>query len=137
MKVKCIINNIHAVENYAVRDDLSYYIRMPDGEVDIELGKIYTVYGIEFRGNAPWFYICGDESSEYPKPYSSVFFEKADGRLSKYWVLNETLEGGQKNKASLVAKEWAENTSFYEQLLNGDFRAIAVFSELRRLMDLE
>lgn len=137
MKVKCINNNLFAVKNSAATTSLSHYIRLTDGNLDIEVNQVYTVYGIEFRDNSPWFYLCPDNDSEYPKPYAHVFFEILDDRLSRYWRLATEQSINNSTEARLVIKEWAENSFFYELLLDGDDKISDVFSRMREVLDNE
>lgn len=116
---------------------MSHFIRLTDGNLDIEVNTIYTVYGIEFRDNSPWFYLCSDSDSEYPKPYAHVFFEILDDRLSRYWRLATEQNNNNSAEARLVFKEWAENSFFYELLLDGDDKISGVFSKMREVLDNE
>lgn len=59
----------------------------------LDVGGIYTVYGVEFWENCPWYYLCAD-GVEYPKPYPSVFFESVDKRLSTHWMMNSEVGRG-------------------------------------------
>ena len=94
------------------------------------MGGIYTVYGVEFWENCPWYYLCAD-GVEYPKPCPS-FFESVDKRLSTHWMKNNEVGRGGMIHTSIVIKEWAEDRSFYERLIDGDQDVIDVFNVLRQ-----
>lgn len=72
---------------------------------------------------------------EYPKPYPSVFFESVDKRLSTYWMMNREVGRGGITHTSIVIKEWAEDRSFNERLIDGDQAVIDIFNMLRQSMD--
>lgn len=74
MKVKCTIKKLKDIQDISVSKKLSKYIGGSDGEVDLDVGGVYTVYGVEFWENHPWYYLCAD-GVEYPKPYSSFFLK--------------------------------------------------------------
>ena len=141
MKVVCKVNNLNAFTDENVLKRLKRYISMPDGEidreVDLEIDKEYTVYGVVFWDNSPWYYICTEEYVEYPKPFAAEFFSVSDQRLSSYWQLSVSNQGKRGPLSSLVFEPWAEEPSFYERLVDGDPEAEAVFAHFRRLMDNE
>lgn len=137
MKAKCIVNNLFAVENACALNYLSKYIGTTDGEVDIEIGKTYTVYGIEFWDNHPWFYLCTEEHTEYPTPYASIFFEIVDERLSPHWQLKTQHIENNIFQTCLVVKEWAETPLYYELLIDGDEKIVESFSRIRAMLDKE
>jgi len=137
MKVICKLNNLNDISDLEVAARLKRYIFMPDGELDLQLGKEYTVYGIEFRDNCPWFYICQEDDDEYPKPFPADIFGITDDRLSPYWKLLFINQDNGKHKSSFNFQEWADDISFYENLIDGDEQAVATFSKYKKLMDIE
>ncbi|WLG96500.1 hypothetical protein [Pseudomonas sp. FP198] len=116
---------------------LKRYISFPDGELDLEIGKEYVVYGIEFWDNCPWLYLCPDDYDEYPIPVAADFFEIIDKRLSNHWQLNSKEVSNSKNQTQLVFSEWATDESFYENLISGEKYAEVVFEKYRKIMDAE
>ena len=81
MKVICKTKNLNDIPIPETVARLKRYIFMPDGEIDLQTGKNYTAYGIEFRDNCPWYYICSELDDEYPKPFAADFFDIIDERL--------------------------------------------------------
>lgn len=74
MKVRCIVNNLNSDKlSPETLTRLKRYISLPDGELDLEIGKEYVVYGIEFWDNCPWLYLCPDDYDEYPIPVAADF----------------------------------------------------------------
>lgn len=137
MKVACKVNNMNEISVPETTLRLKKYISLPDGELDLQIGKEYVVYGIEFRDNCPWFYVCIEAYDEYPKPYPADFFEIIDERLSSHWELSFKEQENKKNKSQLIFCEWAHNANFYENLVDGDDEAVATFAKYRKLMDAE
>lgn len=110
---------------------------MPDGEIDLEIGRKYTVYGVVFWDNSPWYYLCSEEYDEYPKPFAAEFFNVSDERLSSHWKLSAVDQGEGEILSSLVFGEWAKDPSFYERLVEDDSEAVALFGKYRQLMNQE
>ncbi|QTL37374.1 hypothetical protein [Pseudoalteromonas viridis] len=137
MKVVCKVNNLNSLSEENVINRLKKYISMPEGEVDLDVGKEYTVYGVVFWDSSPWYYICVEEYDEYPKPYPAEFFSVSDERLSSYWRLSVIAQEERETLSSLVFNEWAKDLSFYERLIEGDFEASEQFNKYRQLMNKE
>ena len=136
MKVQCIVNNLNCIENNDAVEKLSNYIGNAEGEVGLDMGSVHTVYGVEFWDNHPLYYLCVD-NDEYPIPFSSVFFKVVDERLSQYWVLRTSMGFDGDFHTALLNKEWANNTLFYERLLDGDSSAVSIFGKIKKIMDSE
>lgn len=137
MIVVCKINNLKNVSDVHVLKRLKKYISMPDGEIDLDLGREYIVYGVIFRNNCPWYYLCGADDDEYPKPYSSQLFEIIDDRLSSHWKLSSYFLGENKVTTSLAFADWARDLSFYERLVDGESEAVQIFAQYRKMINQE
>ena len=138
MKVKCIINNLNSDKlSLKTLTRLKRYISRLDGELNLEIGKEYVVYGIEFWDNCPWLYLCLDDYDEYPIPVAADFFEITDKRLSTHWQLNSKEASNSENQTQLVFSEWASDELFYENLISGDKHAEVIFDKYRKIMDAE
>ncbi|UVK86559.1 hypothetical protein LOY52_16920 [Pseudomonas sp. B21-051] len=137
MKVRCKTNKIDNSFTQDTATRLERYISISDSELDIKIGKEYTVYGIEFWDNCPWIYICADSYDEYPKPFALDFFEITEQKLSSYWVLNSKDTYNKKVKTQLVFCEWADDDSFYEKLIDEDEACVITFEKYRKAMDIE
>ncbi|MGK0183550.1 MAG: hypothetical protein ACI9YB_002865 [Halioglobus sp.] len=137
MKVVCKINNLNSVSSERILERLKKYISIPGGGVDLEIGKEYTVYGVVFWDNSPWYYLCSEDYDEYPKPFASEFFDVADERISLHWKLSAVDHGEGEILSSLVFEEWAKDPSYYEKLLEDDPKAVELFASYRELMDQE
>jgi hypothetical protein len=137
MKIICRKNKIDDSFTPDTVSSLKRYISIGNNELDIEPGKEYVVYGIEFWDNCPWLYICSESYHEYPKPYASDFFEISDNKLSSQWILKSRETHNHKNKTQLVFPEWADDESFYEKLIDENKTCIDIFKKHRKIMDTE
>lgn len=136
MKVFCKINNINDVSSLYDLKRFKKYIHLPDGQLNLIKNSEYFVYGIVFRDNAPWYYLCEDEFDDSPTAYPSELFNIVDDRFSQYWRLS-TVNYSDRVLSSLVFKEWAEDPSYFERLVDGDFSAVSLFEKYKELMELE
>ena len=137
MKVVCKINNLSNISDESVLDRLKKYISIPDGEIDLDVGREYTAYGVVFWDNSPWYYLCSEDYDEYPKPFASDFFDVVDDQLSPCWKLCHVARGDNEPVTSLVFDEWSKAPSFYERLIEGDPDAVNLFAKYRIIMDQE
>jgi len=136
MKATCKFSNLSQIPSAESIVKIKKYISLPDGELDIKAGKEYVVYGIEFRDNHPWLYICLDAYEEYPVAIAADFFEITDNRLSKHWKLCfQNIHNKQRTR--LVFEEWALDSDFYEKLVDSEPMTIATFAKYRELIDRE
>ncbi|MBF0301130.1 MAG: hypothetical protein HQK51_20650 [Oligoflexia bacterium] len=139
MKIKCVCNKLSDIKQDAIRSWLKKdYIHLGDDEPisDLEVGKEYTVYGVTYWDNSPWFYIC-DDGYDYPVPKYSGFFDIVDNRLSRYWELSIHVLSDGRHSTSLVFPEWAKERCFYERLSDGEKTEVALFLKYQKLMEVE
>ena len=139
MKITYKTNILGSSFTAALLRRLRKYMSAPEEgeESQLEKGKEYVVYGIVFRDNSPWYYLCVDEDDEYPIPFAADFFDVSDDRLSSYWKLSAVTYDDGYVLTSLVFKEWAEDPTYYERLIDDDSKAIKLFESYRRLINQE
>lgn len=136
MKVVCKINNIFDINDGETLERIKKYILLTDGQLNLEKNNEYCVYGVIFRDNSPWYYICLDEDDESPTPYPAELFKVTDDKFSSYWRLTtENTKFGV--VSSLVFEEWANDPLYFENLVDDDFEAVGLFSKYRKLMNEE
>jgi len=135
MKVICKINNINDLPDELVLNRLKKYILMPDGEVDLELNKEYTVYGVVFWDNSPWYYLCAEKDDEYPRPFPAEIFKVSDDQISPFWKVTQEHKQDGEVLSSLLFSEWSMDVKFYERLVDDDPEAINTFDRYRKKMD--
>lgn len=125
MKVRCINNQIDH----------------PSSAQAFELNELYTVYAMAIFEDAVWYCICDKFFTCYPLWKRSVSFEVADNRLSRYWVFSQKSSGNASSPAVIYSTwafpEWAEEESFYYNLLEFSQKEIDLFMTYKALMDLE
>tara|TARA_A100001015_G_scaffold319638_1_gene443165 strand:+ start:470 stop:880 length:411 start_codon:yes stop_codon:yes gene_type:complete len=136
MKVLCLINNIFELGDESTIERLKKYIYLSDGQLNLETNKEYCVYGIVYRDCSPWYYLCLDEDDESPTPYPAELFRISDGRLSSCWKLSIE-NSSSTGLSSILFEEWANDSTFYERLIEDDPASIQVFAKYRALMNNE
>lgn len=137
MKVICEFDNLNSIKDKNVYKRLKNYIFSLDGQLDLLKGKKYTVYGIVFWDNSPWYYICTDENDDYPTPIAAEFFKVQDPALSRYWQVSSYPQEEVEVYTALVFEEWAKDPLFYEHLIEGSSNAMVLFKQYQSLMDNE
>ena len=130
-------NNLNNLPNKEVQKRLKKKVRNFKGEVDLEIGREYTVYGMIFWDSSPWYYLCAEDYDNYPVPFAADFFKVSDDRLSSYWRLFVNSKNPDNILPELIFLEWAQDPLFYEHLLDDYPYAIELFMKYRRLMDKE
>lgn len=134
MRIICNFNNIYKLENEDATTRIKKYIRLTDGQVNLVIGNIYNVYGILFRDNAPWYYVCTFSDDTYPSPFPAELFEVLEDELPACWRLSFQNNKGV-IKSELVFPEWARDRMYYERLIDGDPQAITIFNKYRKIID--
>ena len=132
MILECLFNKIENVD--AVYSEyIKQYIHQT--EVALEIGKEYVVYGIVFRSNVPWFYVCEEESDDYPRLHFSGFFNLIDPKVSSVWEVNYSTKAN--NITHILPGEWNADPSFYENLVEGNEAEKEIFQRLKSFIDTE
>lgn len=138
MLVKCKFNTPQSISG----DEKLVNLIKTDYHVDqlaLTVGKIYVVYAIAYWNSPyPRFYVCDNNynSISYPMPYLSAFFEAINSRIPKYWFFN-ILEEESKIYTLLSFKNWVEDKSFYENLIDGKAEEVEIFQKYKEKIDKE
>ncbi|KAB8039436.1 hypothetical protein GCL60_04065 [Silvanigrella paludirubra] len=134
MRVKCIINKISEINDIKVKREINLiYGQDQNRLLPFQLNKEYNIYGLSLKDNILRFYICYDDSDNFPQLEFSAFFEIIDYRLSKYWELFIDKD----NSHDMIIKEWKDNIYFYNNLLDGASYEARVFNRYKKLIDEE
>ena len=128
MIVQCKINRPDLIADAKWRSHLKSNIHLD--EIDIRPSHHYMVYGIVFRDGFPWFYICENDDPDYLRPHFSGFFEIVDPSIPERWLFCEAKH--PEHGVALLPEEWATTPDFYERLVDGNARAITIFSKIRQ-----
>jgi hypothetical protein len=133
MVIQCHSNRLIDIQNAECK--ILVMENVHQSEVALEIGRQYVVYGVLFRSGIPWYYVCEDDSDEYPHPHFGGFFQVTDPQLSSCWELYWSVESAA--TAALLPREWGQNLGFYELLVDGSQLEIETFQRLKSLMDKE
>ena len=138
MKVVCISDSISSENSpQAIIDWVN------DSELEITIAKVYTVFAISKYFDILFYYILGDESSEYPLAYPCYLFEICDSSISKFWETSYTITKpidaiDIKNGDVISFRQWSlKGERFYENLLEGKSDEVHVFKKYRDNMLIE
>ncbi len=142
MIIKCIKNRIIDIQEYSdLYNFLTKSVNLNDNKLPLDIEKSYVVYGCVFKYNIAWFYICEDDYCEYPKLYAAPFFKIMNNDLSKYWVLGKHKYTNRDminiQYSNLLIKEWANDYSFYERLVEGQDIESDIFYKYKNRIDNE
>ncbi|MGE3167179.1 MAG: hypothetical protein AB7O52_19915 [Planctomycetota bacterium] len=137
MKVRCRFASVCEVGDETTTARLLRFVRIPGGHLNVTVGAEYVVYGILFRDNAPWYYLCLADDDESPTPFPAEIFDVVDHRLSRHWQLASIARDDGSVSSCLVVPEWAEDPIFLERLAEGDPKATETFAAYRIKMDEE
>ena len=111
------------IPNGTALERVRRYIQLSDGQLDLDIGEEYQVYGVVFRDNSPWYYICSDLDSLSLSPYPFELFEISDARLPSYWRFS--------SRGVVAFEEWANDPTFLERLIDNDPVAMEIFKRYR------
>jgi hypothetical protein len=138
MKVKCLTETINpGVHNKKLVEWAK------KSELEITLGKTYTVIAISKYLDFIFYYILGDETDNYPLAFPSECFEIIDSSVSKFWNIDlvkiETLNELNIEEGQIISfKEWVlKQDEFYENLLEEKKSEIEIFNNYRNKMLVE
>ncbi|MFD5637987.1 hypothetical protein ACFWJM_28105 [Streptomyces sp. NPDC127077] len=102
----------------------------------LSIGKEYAVYAITAVKDVFWYYLLDERDLPHPVWYPSPLFRVSDGSLPAHWVVNYTANATTQDRvgSSLISfKEWANDPSFYERLVEGEASAVAAFRNERNI----
>ena len=105
-----------------------------NSELEITLGKIYTVLAISKYMDIIFYYVLSDLSDYYPLAFPSNLFKITDSHISRYWDIPiKEIESPDKinikNGEIISFKEWAlKGDKFYENLLDEKREEVTTFN---------
>ena len=130
MIVQCI-NNETSNFSTETKKYINDYIHL--SKVSLIIGKKYIVYGLLFRKGVPWYYICEEDSDEYPLPHFCGFFKVINPKLSSEWEINYLEE--ERIVVSILPSIWSNVANFYENLVNGNENETSMFQNIKSVID--
>ncbi len=125
MLIKCISNRLNKIENEFLRNKVRSRYSHEDYELDIEISKIYDVYGMSISKDGVEFFICTSDDDRYPITYHEVFFEIIEDTISSNWSYDFKYN-------YIVPGIWKNTPMFYENLLNGEKKEEDIFENIKK-----
>jgi len=103
----------------------------------LTVGQDYVVFAVAFIGQHVWYCVLEDGvDCPYYKP-ASLFLVK-NPRLSRYWFgVSRANPPPGSAQFELAFREWAQDSSYYTRLVEGDPAAEELFGRYRSPMELE
>ncbi|MGW4876482.1 hypothetical protein ACWEPI_07965 [Streptomyces sp. NPDC004262] len=98
----------------------------------VTVGKEYDVYAITAIKDSFWYYLLDDHDLPYPVWYPSPLFQVSDGSIPAHWVVNYVSNAMSQDRVGtslITIKEWANDPTFYERLVEGEVGAVTVFQD--------
>jgi hypothetical protein len=132
VKVKCIHRNLSAFAETPKAKQLLKYRKDLNYDFQISVGTILEVYAIEVGVYGTRVFVCDQEEDTYPTPRPIEIFDIIDGEMSVFWRVGKS----NINDGFLFApKEWFSESSYFEELLDGDPAKEKEFKRTRMLID--
>jgi len=104
---------------------------------DVVVGQTYVVYAINVLAGFPYYYVRrghrGDDWGFAP----SLCFEMLDARPSRLWRCGVDYTRRKTPKFLLAIKEWVEEPSFFERLVDCRDRELRLMTDAAAFMDAE
>jgi hypothetical protein len=127
MLVKCVANELAKTEMDAVRIRLGRSIHRDGPNRDLVVGQDYEVHAVEYRDGGFWYFIHTVFENDYPFPYPAEYFQLLDATIPSDWAVRLINGAEGVILKRLAFREWANDDSFYERLVEGDAASVAVF----------
>lgn len=136
MKVRCVNTD---PEQFAIADEHKAYFKSRFGRSavklfdSVEVGQEYVVYAIAVYRQYPFFYVPYRGRTDDWMFVPSLCFEVLDPRVSKFWFV-----GLEPTKVvTLAIKEWVQEPSFFERLVDCKERELKIMLDAVAAMDAE
>lgn len=104
---------------------------------NVVVGQTYVAYAIEVLAGFPYYYVRrghrGDDCGFAP----SLCFEMLDNRPSRLWRCSIDYSRRKTPILLLAIKEWVEEPSFFERLVDCRDREVCLMAEASAFMDTE
>jgi|GEM_PF-3492756 len=136
MKVRCISDFI-SIEN----SPQSIINWANNSELEITLGKVYSVYAMSRHFDVIFYYILSDESNAYPLAFPHFLFEICDSDATQFWGMSidniKSLDTFYIEDGEVISfRDWSlKGDRFYENLLEGNREEVIAFEKFRDNID--
>jgi hypothetical protein len=133
MRVKCKFNAVNDIPDTGVRERLSKSIHRDNPDDDLVVGNIYAVVALaRWNDGGFWVYLHTVKESDFPYPYPLEMFDVADPAIPNNWHISFVSQPGGVEVEMMTFAEWIADSQFYEKLVDGDERAIALYNKQSR-----
>jgi hypothetical protein len=102
-------------------------------------GHDYVAYGV-LGGTRSNILVFEQNSFSFPFFVSDAAVDIIDAQVSKYWIYSPRLERTEKYSSQEMIFSFADfvlDRYFYQNLVDGDADAVAIWKRAKELMDLE
>jgi hypothetical protein len=99
-------------------------------------GHSYVVYAVGVNGPGTWLYVADDAFTDGPRQFPVTLFELEDPTVSRHWVLSLGHDDAEQPDM-LAPPEWVRERWFFNRLVDGEPRAVAIFARLKAQLDTE
>ena len=131
MRVKCVTNDIRALDNKVVEDRLRRSIHLDGPMGELQVGRTYNVVALQESDGGVWVMLDTVEDGDYPYPYPLEMFEVTDCALPAGWCVNFARRSNGAFIQRVSFCEWATDGQFYERLVDGDEKAVGIYRRER------
>jgi len=130
VKVECIQNNLKYIEKYVYEGLFDSDTILP-----IEIGQQSIVYAIATIKRNLW-YLVDVKWLRYPMYYPRQCFKIIDKRISKYWLIGESIDEYDDNAIGIKIgfNEIINDEYFYGELLEDNEHILEIFNSYRKKM---
>lgn len=98
----------------------------------LDLGQEYEVQAVEAWSDGYLRFYVHVLSLPWPSPYPAELFEISDPTIPENWSGKFKATNLGVRFRRLAFKQWAEDETFYERLLNGDDAAVSAYASRKR-----
>jgi len=140
MIVRCTCNDVRKVKSSSdLGQELKGWFGPGTHSLDLRIGAFYVVYAVELTRGWVRYFVADENypSTFYPSGYFAAFFEVVDPRVSRCWTMQWRGVNKTGSEVVLSFEEWAADSAFYEQLVDGGYEEGCTFRDRKEFMDLE
>ena len=132
MIVKCEKNDLQTISEERAKKRLSESIHLSSLSEYFEVGQYFQVQALENIRGGIWVYLHTDDDCSYPHPFPAELFSIVDNSIPDGWCVNWEIENGDVKLKRISFREWVEDDSFYEKLIDGEETTNKIYLERRK-----
>jgi hypothetical protein len=132
MIVKCQCVELDLLGDDFLRNRLRKSIHLDDLREYFEVGQSFNVQAIEEIQGGIWVYIHTSLDMTYPNPFPIELFSIEEAKIPEGWCVRFAFDNGGSRIKRISFEEWANNDSFYENLVDGDPDTVCTYKLMRQ-----